>query len=116
VTDKQTPVPTLTATIWVGLVEGYDGPRHDLGEAFSACQQYVDRVGLCVTISPTTFVYKHGGEPGVAVGLMNYPRFPTDQATLKAQALELAGILKAKFRQNRVSVVFRDETVMLGDL
>lgn len=34
-------------------------------------------IGLCVTITPTTYIYTGGEEIGYVVGLINYPRFPS---------------------------------------
>lgn len=108
-------VPTFTATIYVGLEVRATGKRFTTKEALAICQRYCDDVGLCVSVTRTRFVYTKGSEPGVAVGLINYPRFPVPVATIKALALELAGLLREGLRQLRVSVVFPDETVMLGD-
>ena len=49
------------------------------------------REGLCVTIEPTTFIYTGGEEQGYVVGLVNYPRFPSEPAALveRARALML---------------------------
>lgn len=44
------------------------------------------RLGLCVTIEPTTFIYTGGEETGYIVGLLNYPRFPAVIDELKARA------------------------------
>lgn len=35
--------------------------------------------GLCVTVTPTTYVYTGGEEDGIVVGLINYPRFPAEK-------------------------------------
>jgi hypothetical protein len=109
----QTTVETFWATIYVGLRSDWD--IHEEEAAARVCQEYVDQVGLCVTLTPTRFVYTDGSEDGVAVGLINYPRFPSTPAAIKAHALELARRLKEALGQRRVSVVFPDETVMLGD-
>jgi hypothetical protein len=75
----------------------------------------VDRIGLCVSVTDTTFIYTNGLEVGIAVGFINYPRFPDkDPTIIKNQALELAAILKSVLGQKRISVVFPDETIMLG--
>jgi hypothetical protein len=34
--------------------------------------------GLCVTLTPTRFIYTAGAEEGVSVGLVNYPPVPED--------------------------------------
>ena len=46
--------------------------------------------GICVTISPTTFIYMGGEEEGYEVGLLNYPRFPETPNILQAKARTLA--------------------------
>lgn len=112
---QETTEPTYTATIAVGLREGYDGVLHGHSEIEAICQQYVGENGLCVTVTPTTFLYKHGQEPGCIIGLINYPRFPSKPSHIEAHAKALAKELKAKLGQLRVSIVFPDKTVMLGE-
>ena len=106
-------VPTYTATLYVGLLERDTRLLHTQAEALAVCQEYVDDVGLCVTFTPTTFVYTNGSEPGVIVGLINYPRFPVEPEDIREKALVLAESLRAALGQWRLSVVFPDETVML---
>lgn len=110
-----TTIPTYIATIWLGLKKGYIGPSYGLDEVEKVCQEYCDIVGLCVTITPTRFIYSKGNEDGCAIGLINYPRFPADPAVIKWKAFELAGKLKLKFGQYRVTMVCSDETTMIGD-
>lgn len=59
------------------------------------------RQGLCVTIEPTTFIYTGGEEQGYVVGLVNYPRFPSEPAALveRARALMLK-LLADTFQQS----------------
>lgn len=109
-------VATFTAQIFVGLQEGYDGPTRSIDVVHGVCCDYVERVKLCVTVTPTAFLYVGDEEPGAIVGLINYPRFPSTPETIKAHAMALAEELKQALAQNRVTVVFPDETVMLGDL
>jgi len=108
-------IPTFTAQIYVGLQEGYgyDGKTHNQCEVECICQEFVDEVGWCVSITRTRFVYTDGKESGVIVGIINYPRFPSTIEELKNKTIKLATILKEKLNQIRVSIVFSDETVML---
>ena len=46
-------------------------------------------VGLCVTIEPTTFIYTGGEESGYVVGLIRYPRFPSEASVIIARARSL---------------------------
>ena len=112
----KTKVGTFNAIIYVELRAKYKSHSHTIrySLAFDFIQEYCDRVGLCVTVTETTFIYTKGREPGIIVGLINYPRFPKDPEDIKNIALDLANKLKHYCNQNRVSIVFPDETIMLG--
>jgi hypothetical protein len=58
------------------------------------------RQGLCVTVTPTTYIYTGGEESGYVVGLNNYPRFPVTQIDLEARALDLMERLLAGTHQH----------------
>jgi hypothetical protein len=111
-------VPTFTATIYAGFRVGRSADAqfryHTVDDARTIAQAYCDEVGLCVTVTPTEYVYTRGAEPGCIVGLINYPRFPSTPEQIRAHALTLAGRLMAGLEQMKVSVVFQDETIMLG--
>lgn len=79
--------------------------------AIKIAQQYCDDIGLCVTVEPTTYVYTGGLERGVKVGLINYPRFPSDPATILAKATELANKLREELNQESFSIQTPDATV-----
>lgn len=108
-------VSTFTATIYVGFRHRPTGEVIDRAAVIEAIQKYVDAVGLCVTVTDTQYVYTNGGEPGIAVGLINYPRFPSTPEQIRAHALALAGMLLEKCRQFKVSVVMPNQTVMIGE-
>jgi len=44
------------------------------------------RGGLCVTVEPTTFIYKGGEEAGYVVGMVNYPKYPESQSEIIGRA------------------------------
>lgn len=113
------------ANIYVGLKET---PRytpsdsherlpviHSIDELRAVCQAYCDKLGFCVTLTPTEYIYTKGGEPGAIVGIISYPRFPSDNGELRSRALELAELLRQKARQFKVSIVMPSEVVMLGE-
>ena len=106
-------VDTYQATISLGLREGYTDVVHSIDEVLSVCQSYCDSVGLCVTVTPTTFVYTNGNEKGCFIGLINYPRFPSSKEKINEVALELAKMLTVQFRQNKVSIICSDKTYMI---
>ena len=106
-------VKTFTATIYVGFKEHDTGVVHDMDRVRLLCQQYVDHVGLCITVQPIEYIYTDGSEPGCVVGLINYPRFPAKPRLIRHHALMIAKNLMRDFRQQRCSVVFPRRTVML---
>lgn len=106
--------PTFEYTIWIGLREGYDGDVHSIEDVITICQAFCDIVKLGVTVTPTTFVYVGGNEPGAKIGLINYPRFPKPQEMVELYATTLAETLMKGLGQIRCSIVGPEETVMLG--
>jgi len=104
---------TYTANIYVGL---HCEKPVDIARkvAVGICESYCKN-GLCVSIMDTTFVHTDGSEPGLVIGLINYPRFPVMPGVLRRIARDLAELLKEGLEQERVSVVFPDETIMLEE-
>jgi Fe-S-cluster-containing hydrogenase component 2 len=112
-------VKTFTATIYVGLREGRTAdpsPKmHTIDDVRVACQVYCNSVGLCVTVTPTEFIYTNGGEPGAIVGIINYPRFPTAEINIMEHAKLLALLLQSRLGQQRVTIVCPETTVMFSN-
>lgn len=106
-------VPSFAATIYVGLRVHYTDRIHALAEVEEFLRTYCNETGFCVTVTSMKYIYKNGEEPGAAIGIINYPRFPSNPATLKERALFIAEKLMALLEQGKVSVVFPDETIML---
>ena len=114
--DTVTEVETYQATIYCGLKPKDRSMQRPIWDAKQICQEYVDSVGLCVSFTETEFIYNEGREPGIIVGLINYPRFPATPEFIRDRAMVLAGMLKDAYRQKRVSVVCTDKTFMLGEI
>jgi hypothetical protein len=111
-----TKVPTFTATIYVGLKHHYDGDVMPFEEVEKIIQDYVDRIGLCVTVTRTKYLYTKGNEPGIIVGFINYPRFPSTSDDIRYKSLDLAQILLKECKQMQLSIVFPDETLMISNI
>lgn len=111
--NPPTIVTTYTATIYVGLREGYSERIVDPKDALDWLQSFCDQGGCCVTVTNTEFRYKNGSEPGVIIGLINYPRFPMTPEKIREQAKTIASEFLARCKQQRVSIVYPDSTVML---
>ena len=110
-----TKVENFSAQIYVGLKVRDTSELFSLFSVEQICQEYCDRDGFCVTVTPTTYVYKEGWEKGAIVGIINYPRFPSTQEELKGRCFELATELMIKLKQYRVTIDFKDETVMISN-
>jgi len=62
----------------------------DAATARQVCREHCMKVGLCVTVTETEFIYTGGQESGVWVRLVNYPRFPSSDAEIEGKAHALA--------------------------
>ena len=80
-------------------------------EAETACLDYCDQTGFCVTVTETTYVYTGGEEAGVIVGLINYPRFPKEPHEIWSRAEELAALLRERLKQESYTIQAPDRTV-----
>lgn len=94
-------VLTHQITIWMA---------GDLATAHRVCRDHCYAEGACFTITPSKFVYTGGEEDGFAIGLVNYPRFPTTAKELSSRAEKLAGKLLASCNQRTCLLVGTTET------
>jgi hypothetical protein len=104
---------TFTASIYVGTRHGYSDTFASIDNIRQWLQNFCNDVRLGVTLTPTEFIYVDGNEPGVIIGLVNYPRFPKPIKEIKENAVAIAQGLMELCLQERISIVFSDETVML---
>jgi hypothetical protein len=102
---NRTEAPTAVVSIYIA---------GDLDTARTVCREHCLAVGLCVTLEPVEYVYTGGLETGVRVGLINYPRFPTEPAEIMAKAEALALLLIERLHQHSASVVGPETTVWLS--
>lgn len=82
----------------------------DIQAAGMIIQRYAAETGLCVTLSPQSFIYTGGREEGFKVGFINYPRFPKDPRDITARAHDLAMVLRVQLGQESYSIVTPIET------
>lgn len=83
----------------------------DVREAEMACLAYCDEVGMCVTVTPTNYVYTGGYQTGVVVGFINYPRFPKAWSAILDHAHELGNRLREALGQESYSIQTPEETI-----
>ena len=72
------------------------------------------REGLCVTVTPTTYVYTGGEEAGYVVGLINYPRFPKEEEEILGRARQLGQILMDETFQHSYSIDTPNDTIFFS--
>jgi hypothetical protein len=107
---------TFVARIAVGFREGYTQKVHTIEEAYEICREYCDRVGLCVTVTPTRYIYSKGQgrldgyEDGCFIELISYPSFVASRYDVIGDARELAKIFLVAFKQNMIAIIASDET------
>lgn len=100
--------------IWVGLKETYNNEKiHDLDDVRKICDDWVNEIKDCVTITPTEFRYLDGFEKGVVVGYIQYPRFERPEEGIKARAIKLGEKLMIELNQFRVTITTPYESIML---
>lgn len=98
-----TNLPTFQATVFIA---------GNLTKVEDVCRKFCLR-GCCVTITQTTFVFTGGAETGVAVGFINYPRFPSSPDAIRALSTELAKLLMSELGQRSCTVLCSDTTEFL---
>ena len=76
----------------------------DYDAARVICRHFCDKEGLCVTVTPTSYVYTGGEEAGFIVESINYPRFPKQVGLIYAAAHELAEMLRAGLMQQSYTI------------
>jgi hypothetical protein len=100
-TPRTVTVPTFYCRIYAS------GP---IEVAKQALREYCLHVGLCVTVEPTTFIYTGGEEQGYVIGLLNYPRFPSEPADLESKARALTRILLDATHQHSILLLTPEKT------
>jgi len=105
------------ARIYIGSRRKYNGDAFSYADvrAYVGEFQIAREVGFAnpVRITPTAYVWQDYHEPGWEIAVINYPRHPKADFVIRQFAYDLAVGLLNMFEQNRISIVFPDEIVML---
>lgn len=83
----------------------------DINIIKQACRKYCMKVGFCVTVTATDYIYTGGEEYGVEIGLLNYPRFPKTKKEIIQKAIELATLCRDEAQQHSWLVVTPEKTI-----
>lgn len=77
------------------------------------CREFV-LDGLCVTVTPTTYIYTHGEESGVMIELIRYPKYPNSPGSKKDNwntMVELADFILDQTHQGSYTVMDAENAI-----
>jgi hypothetical protein len=72
----------------------------DIAHAKQIIRRFCSEHSVCVTVSPTDYIYRGGEEAGFVVTFRNYPRLPSDLYTLRSTARDLGELLRRELGQD----------------
>ena len=110
---------TFTAQITIGLFRGYSNKSISVPEfkkALLKAQENIKiqyKIKLSTKLTMCEILFLGQEEPSVNLQFIQYPKFPQEESALKKAIVELTEQLMAELEQNRVVIVFADETIML---
>ncbi len=119
ITMKSVNCKTFTSTLTVGLYKGYTQeiiPISYVKEQIANIQQMVlnqFNIVLSAKLTPCEIICLGQEEPSVTIDFIQYPKFQYEEKILKEAILFFTKKMQESLHQNRVVVVFRDETIML---
>ncbi|HRA72935.1 MAG TPA: hypothetical protein PLB11_08935 [Flavobacterium sp.] len=110
---------TFTARITIGLTRMYSGKSIALPafkKALLIAQEAIQaqyKIELSAKLSACEILFLGQDEPSIELEFIQYPRFPQEESALKKAIVELTQLMMLELEQNRVVIVFSDETLML---
>ena len=110
---------TFTAQVTIGMIKGYSGEvikLNVLKEELLNAQRIIKQkhnVVLSTKIRHCEIVFLGQEEQSIELEFIQYPKFLQAEKDLKKAIIMLAEILMLKLEQNRVVIVFKDDTIML---
>lgn len=116
---KEVKCKTFTSTLTVGLYKGYTQeiiPISYVKEQIVKTQQIVLNqlnIVLSAKLTQCEIICLGQEEPSVMIDFIQYPKFQYEEKTLKEAILFFTKKMKESLHQNRVVVVFGDETIMM---
>jgi hypothetical protein len=110
---------TFTAKVTIGLFRGYSNKSISVPEfkkALLKSQENIKvhhKIKLSAKLTPCEILFLGQQEPSMDVQFIQYPKFPQEESALKKAVLALTEMMMLELEQNRVVIVFTDETIML---
>ena len=116
---KETKIKTFQASIFIGLEYGYTQKQINENlviESLSELQKQLSaekNIFLSASVSKTNIVLNDQNEQHLKIDFINYPKFPLDKNIFKDEVLIIGKELMKQFKQNRILIIYTDETIML---
>ncbi|MBK5208747.1 MAG: hypothetical protein JJE44_04485 [Flavobacteriaceae bacterium] len=110
--------PTFTATVTIGMQLGYSKQLYQKSKLIALLQNFQQqqikerKVFLSACISECEIVLSGQVEPHIKLDFINYPKFPLEEKQFKAEIELLVTYLMKELDQNRIVIVFHNETKM----
>lgn len=111
--------PTYYATITIGSQIGYTNECYTKKTLITILQQFQKKqitesdIYLSACVSKCDIVLSNQIEPHFKLDFINYPKFPLEETVFKTAVELLATYLMEQFQQNRLVIVYHNETKML---
>ena len=102
-----------------GLQKGYSSDMltmEEFREAVGQAQLKLKKetgILLSTKLTPCEIIFLGQEEPSVTMEFINYPKFPQKEKELRKGILLMAETMMERLQQNRVVVIFPNQTVML---
>jgi hypothetical protein len=110
---------TFTAQITIGLFWGYSKKtisELEFKRALLKGQEQIKtqyKIELSAKLSRCKILFLGQEEPSMELQFIQYPKFPHEESELKKALITLTKLVMIELKQNRVVIVFTDETIML---
>ena len=115
---KETKIKTFQASIFIGLEYGYTQKQINENlviESLSELQKQLSaekNIFLSASVSKTNIVLNDQNEQHLKIDFINYPKFPLSEEIFKDEVLHFGKELMKQFEQNRILIIYTDETIM----
>ena len=110
--------PTFKAEITIGLNKGFSDEIWNLDKLKTSLQNaqklLKNDTGVLLSAKVTLcdIVFLGQDEPSVTISFINYPKFSVKKEPFKHGVVFIAKKLMNELEQNRIVIVFNDETIM----
>ena len=113
--------PNYSASITIGMQIGYSSDCYKKQDLICILQEFQriqidDRnIYLSACISECEIILSGQVEPHLKLEFINYPKFPLEEAEFKKEIELLTLFLMDKLNQNRIVIVYHNETIMFEE-